>query len=93
MKHFGDTENPAISVRCSQINNKVLFQISDNGVGVPKDILGHIFEPFFTSDDSRKVAGLGLSICKEIIEAHEGKIWAKNNHFSGLSIFLEIPIT
>jgi signal transduction histidine kinase len=92
MKHFGDTENPAISVKCSQINNKVLFKISDNGVGVPKDILGHIFEPFFTSDDSRKVAGLGLSICKEIIESHEGKIWAKNNHFSGFSIFLEIPI-
>lgn len=93
MKHFRDIENPAIAVKSSQINNKVLFQISDNGMGVPKDILKHIFEPFFTSDDSRNVAGLGLSICKEIIESHEGRIWAENNSFSGLSIFLEIPIT
>lgn len=93
MKHFGGTENPAISVKCSQINKKVLFQISDNGMGVPKDILSHIFEPFFTSDDSRNVAGLGLSICKEIIESHEGRIWAENNPFSGLSIFLELPIS
>ncbi len=92
MKHFGHTENPVISVKCSQINNKVLFQISDNGAGVPKDILSHIFEPFFTSDDGRKVAGLGLSICKEIIESHEGRIWAENNPYSGLSIFFEIPI-
>ncbi len=93
MKHFGTIENPAISVKCSLINNKVLFQISDNGMGVSKDILGHIFEPFFTSDDSRKVAGLGLSICKDIIESHEGRIRAENNLYSGLSIFLEIPIT
>lgn len=91
MKHFGDTENPSISIECRQINNNVLFQISDNGMGVPKDILNHIFEPFFTSDDSRKVAGLGLSICKEIIESHEGRIWAENNACSGVSIFLEIP--
>jgi signal transduction histidine kinase len=93
MKHFGDTEDPTISVKCSQINNNILFQISDNGMGVPKDILSHIFEPFFTSDDSRKVAGLGLSICKEIIESHEGRIWAENNTLSGVSIFLEIPIS
>lgn len=95
IKHFGDTENPSISVNCLQINNneKVLFQISDNGMGVPKDIICHIFEPFFTSDDSRNVAGLGLSICKEIIESHEGRIWAENNPDSGLSIFFEIPVT
>lgn len=92
MKHFGDTKNPDITVKCSQIKNKVLFQVSDNGMGVPKDILSHIFEPFFTSDDSRNVAGLGLSICKDIIESHEGRIWAENNPDSGLSIFLEIPM-
>ncbi len=57
-------------------------------MGVPQDIISHIFEPFFTSDGSRNVAGLGLSICKEIIESHEGRIWAENNPGSGLSIFL-----
>lgn len=93
IKHFGDTKNPSIYVKLIQINEKVLFQISDNGVGVPKDIISHIFEPFFTSDDSRNVAGLGLSICKEIIESHEGRIWAENNPVSGLSIFFEIPVT
>lgn len=93
IKHFGNIQNPAILVICSQVKNTMRFQISDNGTGIPNEILSHIFESFFTSDDGRKVAGLGLSICKEIVEAHEGRIWAENNKGGGLSIYFEITIT
>lgn len=66
------------------------FIISDNGIGVEKDIINKIFEPLFTTDESRKNSGLGLSICKEFIEMHDGTIKAYNNQ--GLSIEFTLPI-
>ena len=51
-----------------------------------------IFEALYTSDKGRKVAGLGLSICKRIVEGHNGSIWAENNDVGGLSIKFVIPI-
>ena len=60
--------------------------ISDSGKGVNKEEIDKIFEAFYTSDKSRKVAGLGLSICKSAIEGHGGKIWAENNDIGGLTI-------
>ena len=73
-------------------NNKVYFDIGDNGGGIKDEkILKRIFEPLFTSDPSRKISGLGLSICKQIISAHDGNITAKNNDFGGLSIIFMLP--
>ena len=51
-----------------------------------KKEIDKIFEALYTSDKSRKVAGLGLSICKSAIEGHGGKIWAENNNIGGLTI-------
>lgn len=70
-------------------DNAYLFRISDNGPGVPKDVLEKIFSPLFTTDKSRKVSGLGLSICKTFVEMHGGKISAYNK--SGLVIEFIIP--
>ena len=54
-----------------------------------KDKLDIIFEPLYTSDEGRKVAGLGLANCREIISAHDGKIYARNAENGGLSICME----
>lgn len=70
-------------------DNAYLFRISDNGPGVPQDVLEKIFSPLFTTDKSRKVSGLGLSICKTFVEMHGGKISAYNK--SGLVIEFIIP--
>lgn len=61
------------------------FEIVDNGTGTKEDI-NKLFNPFFTTDKSRKISGLGLSICKEIIEKHGGEITAYNNNLGGLTI-------
>ena len=53
-------------------------------------IINKIFEPLFTTDESRKNSGLGLSICKEFVEMHGGQIKAYND--KGLSIEFTIPI-
>ena len=50
-----------------------------------------IFEPLYTSDEGRKVAGLGLSICREIVEVHYGQIYAEKSEMGGLTVCVELP--
>lgn len=66
-----------------------IFRISDNGPGVDINIIEKIFDPLFTTDYSRKISGLGLSICKEFIKMHGGDIKAYND--DGLVIEFTLP--
>jgi signal transduction histidine kinase len=91
LKHFS-LHKPSIAVICSKQGDAVIFSVEDNGTGVSKEELQQIFDPFYTSDKSRSVAGLGLSICKEIVEACGGKIWAENNESVGISIKISLPV-
>ena len=79
-----------IIIKCKKVERYIEFTISDTGKGVPEKELNKIFEPLFTSDPSRKISGLGLSICKEIVETHGGYIYAKNNDIKGLDIIFTI---
>lgn len=88
---YAKTEPLEISLRCSAKNDKIQFCLSDNGIGISEENIAKIFEPFYTSDPSRRVAGLGLSICKSIIEYHGGKIWAESNKPCGLSVCFSLP--
>lgn len=83
-----------ISIEVTQGAYDVYFKISDNGEGVPSDQYVKIFEPLYTTDLSRSksVSGLGLSICKDIVESHSGKIHAEKSDFeTGLSIVIALP--
>lgn len=76
-------------------DQKLYFSISDQGQGIPPNELDSIFSPFVQSSRTKTLAGgtgLGLSIAKEIIEAHGGKIWAKNNKRKGATFEFYIPI-
>lgn len=79
-----------ITISITKDENNYQFIVSDNGKGVDEKIINKIFEPLFTTDESRKNSGLGLSICKEFVEMHGGHIKAYNNQ--GLSIEFTIPI-
>ncbi len=71
----------------------VKIEIADNGGGIANEKdLKRIFEPLYTTDPSRKISGLGLSICKQIISAHQGRIYAENNQIGGLSIIFWLPV-
>lgn len=89
--HFKDA-NGIININISGRGNLIRFEIADNGGGIKdeKD-LKRIFEPLYTSDPSRKISGLGLSICKQIISSFDGRIYARNNDIGGLSIVFVIP--
>lgn len=82
-----------IKIQMLKKEGKINFNISDNAGGIKNEKdLKKIFEPLYTSDPSRKISGLGLSICKQIISAHDGRIYAKNNQIGGLSIVFILPI-
>ncbi len=72
----------------SEKNDRIKFEIADNGIGT--EDLEKIFEPLYTTDKSRKISGLGLSICKQIVESLSGSIKAINNKMGGLSIIFII---
>ena len=84
-------ENDRIDIQVRNIDRQVQFTIKDEGKGISKKIVDHIFEEFVTdtnvSNDSQKGIGLGLAICKAIIQAHGGKIWAKDEKDGACFIF------
>ena len=89
--HFNGNKG-LIKVNVTGRANMIRFEILDNGGGVKTETdLKRIFEPLYTTDPSRKISGLGLSICKQIISSFDGRIYAKNNEIGGLSIIFLIP--
>ncbi len=71
-------------------NGEVVFQISDNGPGIPEEIRDRLFESFVTSG-KESGTGLGLAIAKKIIDEHEGKIEIKSGKNKGTTFFIKIP--
>lgn len=85
-----------IHIKLEDVDDRVRFTVLDNGPGVPNQMLERIFDRFFQVDQSRKRDsargnGLGLSICKSVIELHRGRIRAKNA--GGLKVTFELPAT
>lgn len=92
VKHFNDTKDKQIRFTAVENKNEAVIKIADNGSGVSDENLKVIFEPFYTSDKGRKVAGLGLAICKEITESHGGRIYAQKSDMGGLEIIIKLPL-
>jgi signal transduction histidine kinase len=73
------------------IVNEIVFSVKDNGRGTDKEIFPKLFTKFVSK--SFQGTGLGLYICKGIVEAHGGKIWAKNNEVEkGATFSFSIPL-
>lgn len=89
VRHMNKEEG-LIVITLNKRKNYYEFSISDNGEGIKEENIHKIFDPLFTTDPSRKISGLGLSICKQIIELHDGEIYAKNNRNAGVTITFKI---
>lgn len=81
-----------ISARCEK--DHVLISIADEGEGLPEGMETSMFDKFTRgkSESSTPGVGLGLSICKTIVEAHGGKIWAEKNHPKGTVFVFSLPL-
>lgn len=91
---FSPTES-SILVDLRKRPDTTLLTIKDKGIGIPEDLKAQIFLP---SNDARRVGtageqsfGIGLSICRQIVEAHEGKIWFESVNGAGTTFFVELP--
>lgn len=84
-------ENGEIFCRVIPNSHGARIEIEDYGVGIPREILNRIWEPFFTT--KAKGTGLGLSICKRIVEAHGGVIQVVSESGKGTLVAMDLPIT
>jgi signal transduction histidine kinase len=83
----------AIDVFLHQVHEKLAVEFKDHGPGIPKESLPLIFERFYRARSEKATGtGLGLFICKQIIDAHRGKIWAESTLGQGTTFFIELPI-
>ena len=79
-------------ILCAEVkDDRVRVTVRDFGPGIDKVNLERIFEPFFSTKGTG--LGMGLSICRTIVEAHEGRIWAENNPDRGATFIFELPIS
>ena len=87
----GREEDRRLVVR-TQVNahDKVEISVADRGTGIPPADLERIFEPFVTTKSHGM--GLGLAICRSIVEAHGGTVWATNNDDRGATLHCELPV-
>jgi signal transduction histidine kinase len=76
--------------------NEVIVWVKDIGIGIPSEEIGRIFEKYrqlsSARNSSHKGTGLGLVICKKIIEAHGGRIWAESEIGKGATFFFSLPV-
>lgn len=74
------------------MNRKVIVRVIDNGSGIPADMLGRIFNPFWSSK-GQKGTGLGLAVTRKVIEEHQGKINVKSSPSDGTTFTITLPAT
>lgn len=89
-------DQTTISIHANQVGNELVLRIKDQGYGIPENDISKIFDRFYRGENDlikqSPGVGLGLPICKEIVEAHGGKIWAESKPDQGSSIFFSLPL-
>ena len=90
-------EQPAPEALISLVrqNGDALLTVSDNGIGITRGDLPYVFDQFYRADESRNPqsgSGLGLSIARQLIQLHGGKIWIINNPGGGISVNITLPL-
>ncbi len=88
-------DNGKITISAEDDGRKIHCAVTDTGVGIPKKEIDKIFDMFYVVDSSmsrkHKGVGLGLAICKGIMEAHNGKIWVESNTGKGSTFHVTLP--
>jgi len=82
----------AITTRCDQEPARLHLDVADTGPGIPAEILARIFEPFFTTKAPGEGTGLGLSLCRNVLEEHGGSIAVESEVGRGTTFRIEVPV-
>lgn len=89
---IGDKGEISISAVLNEGDDSVVIEVSDTGPGIPKNIQGQLFDPFYTTKDEGKGTGLGLSIVYGIIKKHQGEIRIVSEPGEGASFQISLPL-
>jgi len=81
-----------LAIKTEEIDNNIRVSFKDNGLGIAKENLERIFNPFFTTRKVGQGTGLGLSVCHGIVTEHKGRIWAESQPGKGATLIVELPI-
>jgi PAS domain S-box-containing protein len=81
-----------LSIVTKKEGDNVQVSFADDGPGISRENLKHLFTPFFTTKEVGKGTGLGLSICHGVITAHNGKIYAESEPGKGATFVVELPL-
>ena len=86
-----------IELRLSSAGGLAVFEVADNGCGIEKELLPHLFEGYLTRDqeeisDQRRNMGIGLSVCMSIVQAHGGTMRAENQKKGGALLQFSLPL-
>ncbi|HEY5463193.1 MAG TPA: two-component regulator propeller domain-containing protein [Hanamia sp.] len=82
---------PTVSVSTKKADNHVIITVSDNGNGIPQNIVDKIFQPFFTTKPTGSGTGLGLSLSYDIVKAHGGEIKVESKEGEGTQFIIQLP--
>jgi two-component system sensor histidine kinase KdpD len=87
-------EGKPIEISARSLDRQVLVEVADRGPGIPKDEAENVFEKFYRlpRDGRPGGAGLGLAICRGVVEAHGGKMWVENRDGGGAAFRFTLPI-
>lgn len=86
--------NGQVMIQIDQHEDKIMIRIDDNGQGVTPEVLTHLGERFYRVLGTKtQGSGLGISICKKIIDLHQGDISFSQSSYGGLSVLLQLPLT
>ncbi|MES1221161.1 MAG: ATP-binding protein, partial [Bacteroidota bacterium] len=84
--------HPTVLIRTKKINDTIEIVVSDNGNGIPKNIVDKIFQPFFTTKPTGKGTGLGLSLAYDIVKADGGEIKVETKEGEGTFFLIKLPV-
>lgn len=93
IKYTSAGVKPIIKIYSRELEDTWEITISDNGIGMKQEYLNQIFEPFTRLHTREKFegSGIGLAVCKKIVERYKGKIWAESELDKGTVFYLQIP--
>jgi signal transduction histidine kinase len=83
---------PTVSVVTKKVNHQVEIRVTDNGNGIPANIVDKIFQPFFTTKPTGQGTGLGLSLSYDIVKAHGGELKVETKEGMGTEFIIQLPI-
>lgn len=86
------TTGGKIQFRTRLKEDRICIDVRDNGCGMPDSILTHIFDPFFTTKEVGKGMGLGLTVCLNIVKAHDGSMEIKSKPNQGTLVGIRLPL-